>query len=538
MLEGVRHGFHIIDLNSKDRNEIKSSELNNHTSALLNEEIVTEIVKDEISKGHYEICNTEWKPLIISPLGLVPKADGGHRLIHDCSLPRGDSVNDHAIEQEKQSYESVDDAVSLMSEQCYMAKVDIKSAYRAVACHPDSYLVTGLKWMIDGVPTYLVDRRLPFGAKPSPTHFHKISQCVKRIMMSKGFSNIIAYQDDFWVMGHSYYECYEGYMELMALLRRLGFTINLSKIVPPCKKITFLGIELNSETMTISLPDNKLQGIKDTLAGFISRSRATKRQLQSLAGKLNHAAKVVRGGRTFMRRILNSIKGLKLKGHKCRIKGALLKDIMWWYEFMGQFNGVAKCICTKDAVSVSTDACLIAGGAFFNGDFQYVNFEKDCPEYKDLPINYKEAATAALCMGRWAPQWKDKLVFLYSDNKCTVSIINKCSCKSEPVMNILRQNFWIMANHNIHLKAVYLKGTDNILADAVSRLHESGSGLNNFVNLYNEWHYVHRNIYCAFDDVSLCNHLSLPSLLALQDRERFRCQRWPWLKSLLKCCAI
>ena len=163
------------------------------------------------------------------------------------------------------------------------------------------------------------------------------------------------------------------------------------------------------------------------------------------------------------------------------------------------------------------------------------HFEKDLPECMDLPINYKEATMAALSMGRWATAWRDKLVFLYSDNKCTVSILNKLSCKSELVMNILRKNFWLMAKNNIHLKAVYIKGSDNVIADSVSRLHEGVSKLNEFRSLYNKWHYVHGNTDDAFSYVSLCNHMSIASLLALQDREQFRCQRWPWITSLQKC---
>ena len=534
VLDGVCNGFRLIS--SDELCNVKPSVLSNHRSALANEKIVSDIVKDEIDRGRYEICDPGCHPLIVSPLGLVPKGDGGHRLIHDCSVPRGGAVNDYAVLLDKQSYESVDVAVSFMSENCYMAKVDIKSAYRAVACHPDSFLVTGLQWSINGRTTYLFDKRLPFGARPSPTHFHKISQCIKRIMQRKGFSiNLVAYQDDFLIVSSSHAECTKGYIELMDLLRRLGFTINMSKAVPPCQILTFLGIELNSKAMTISLPENKLQGIKATLHEFIGKVRATKRQLQSLAGKLNHASKVVRGGRTFMRRILNSIRVLKKKDHKCKLNGAVMKDILWWNEFMSQFNGVENCIRVNEAVCAATDACLTGGGAFYNGDFQYVNWINDYPEYSDLPINYKEATMAALCMGRWASSWRDRLVFIYTDNKCTVSIINKCSCKSDLVMKILRKNFWIMAQNNIHVKAVYLKGEENIMADAVSRLHEGFSRLCDFEMLYNEWYFAHHHIPNAFNHVSLCNHLSLSSLLTLQDRERFRCLRWPWMRSFVPC---
>ena len=117
----------------------------------------------------------------------MPKGDGGYRLIHDCSVPQGSAVNDYAVLLDKQSFESVDVAVSYMSENCYMSKVDIKSAYRAVACHLDSFLITGLQLSINGTETYLFDKRL--------------------IMQRKGFSiNLVAYQDDFLIVSSSYAE--------------------------------------------------------------------------------------------------------------------------------------------------------------------------------------------------------------------------------------------------------------------------------------------------------------------------------------------
>jgi len=252
VLERISHGFHLIDSSTSDT--LGKFTINNHKSALSNYDIMTSLIQKEINLGHYEVCTEEWRPSMISPLGLVPKQDGGFRLIHDCSLPPGKSVNDHTVSFDKQSYETVDNAVALMSKDCYMAKIDIQSAYRAIAIHPDSYAITGLHWIINGVPTYLFDKRLPFGARPSPTYFHKISQCIKRIMIRNGHTNIVAYQDDFLVLGNSYDECYSSYDALIQLLIKLGFNINMSKLVPPCQKLTFLGFELNSIAMTSLLP--------------------------------------------------------------------------------------------------------------------------------------------------------------------------------------------------------------------------------------------------------------------------------------------
>jgi hypothetical protein len=138
---------------------------------------------------------------------------------------------------------------------------------------------------------------------------------------------------------------------------------------------------------------------------------------------------------------------------------------------------------------------------------------------------------AALCIQRWAPYWKNRVVYVYSDNKCTVSIINKCSCKDSSIMALLRTNFWLAAHYNIHIKAVYMPGYLNRLADTISRLHEGLGRLLQLESMYNEWHLCHRNVSNAFDCISFANHMSLSSVFALQVIRTWRLQKWPWMRS-------
>ena len=525
LLEGITNGFKLIE----DTNSIPIAYAPNHKSALQNSIVTTNIVMDEISKGRYHVC-VGWKPRIISPLGLVPKSNGDFRLIHDCSMLHGQCVNDITVEMDKQKYQSVDDAVALMKPGCFMAKVDISAAYRAVAIHPSSYDATGLRWTIDGVDTCMVDVRLLFGARPSPGCFHRISQCIKRRLAHRGHVKMVAYQDDFLVIGYSYDECLRAWMELINLILKLGFSINYSKLEAPSTKVTFLGILHDSESMSISLPKDKQDGILCVIRRFLNKTRATKRQMQSLAGKLNHAARVVRGGRTFLRRILDCIVRLQHGHHKCKITGAVRQDILWWHDFMVQFNGKATCIDSSNAVTVATDACLEGGGAFHQGDFYYVHWASDYPRLSGLPINYKEAAMAALCVQRWAHLWQNKLVYLYSDNQCAVSIINKCACRDSEVMLLLRDNFWLAAKHNVHVKAIYMPGHLNTLADTASRLHEGLGRILQLESLINEWHLCHANKLNAFDCVSFGNHMSLMSVYVLQGIQQWRNLKRPWMR--------
>ena len=118
--------------------------------------------------------------------------------------------------------------------------------------HPNNFEAWTFTGQVE--PTYFVDTRLPFGAKCSPEIFHELTQAVRRIMLSRNSCDIIAYLDDFLIVGETYNECLASMNDLVVVLRYLGFRINYNKMEMPTKSLTFLGIELHSENLTMSLP--------------------------------------------------------------------------------------------------------------------------------------------------------------------------------------------------------------------------------------------------------------------------------------------
>ena len=281
LLKGIQNGFDIIDENVV----ITPVQLPNHPSAKPGSELyekATDQVLSEIQCGNYVICDSP--PKIVSPMAAIPKPDGGVRLIHDCSRPSGKSVNDYNSADWQQKFARIDDAANLMTHECFFAKVDLKHAYRSVKLSNRSQNVTGLSWELGGRKVFMKDTRLPFGASLSPGIFHRLSQAVKRIMARKGFDLIIVYLDDFLIIAESEKVCAQALSTLIQLLRKLGFAIHWGKVVDPTQKITFLGVELNSIDMTLSLPPEKIESFRQELKSFLNRKRASKRQLQSLAG--------------------------------------------------------------------------------------------------------------------------------------------------------------------------------------------------------------------------------------------------------------
>ena len=100
------------------------------------------------------------------------------------------------------------------------------------------------------------------------------------MMWKRGFVNIIIYLDDFLVIGATQAECTHAYV-LLQLLQDLGFTIGQRKLVLPTRKLTFLGVELDTISYSMALPQEKLHECQTIVSSFLHKGR--------LAGKLNWA---------------------------------------------------------------------------------------------------------------------------------------------------------------------------------------------------------------------------------------------------------
>ena len=467
IIDGVTDGFDIID----DPYNLPNVSVENYNSAtnIDNRQKTEDQILYEISNGRYHAVQT--KPRIVSALGVIPKGDPTKvRLIHDCSRPSGAAVNDFAA-NDNFKFQSIQNAVDIVKENSFMAKIDLSNAYRSVKIKQSNYQATGLQWTFQGdtEPTFLVDTRLPFGASKAPYIFNELTQAVRRIMANKGFPKVVVYLDDFFIEGSSYNECNTAMHVLLSLLRELGFAINYSKVCSPTRKLVFLGIVLNTTNMTLSLPAKKLADLHSSLIKLKSKSKVTKRELQSVAGKLNWASQCVYGGRFHLRRIIDRINTLKAPWHRTRITRDMRADIDWWLNFMDYFNGTVPMVDPRPTTPVFIDACPVAGGGYHNGQFVYTPWSS-WGRTLDLHINHQEVMSLEPAVVQWGSQWRNKKVLVHCDNQAAVAMINKGSSSNPVVMDSLRRVFWWSALFNFRLKAIYIPGSDNNVADAVSRL--------------------------------------------------------------------
>ncbi len=240
--------------------------------------------------------------------GVIPKGHntGKWRLITDLSFPPGYLVNDGITEELKSlTYTSVYDIalhVLKLGRSTRLAKINIESAYRLVPVHPDDRLLQAMEW--DG--QIYIDPMLPFGLRSAPKILNTIADTLTWHLLQKGVPFIDHYLDDLIVLGPPDSPmCAFALRILDKHCARLGIPIAQHKREVPTTCLTFLGIEIDTMSLHLLLPQDKLERLSTLLDERSRKNWCIRKEPESLCVLLNHACKVVRSGRSFLRRMLD-----------------------------------------------------------------------------------------------------------------------------------------------------------------------------------------------------------------------------------------
>jgi hypothetical protein len=79
----------------------------------------------------------------------------------------------------------------------------------------------------------------------------------------------------------------------------------MQKATPPSTKMVLIGILFDTDNVTISIDENRLSEIIDLVTVLLDKCSCSKKELQSLLGKLNYVSQCVRHGRLFVSTPLN-----------------------------------------------------------------------------------------------------------------------------------------------------------------------------------------------------------------------------------------
>ena len=417
--------------------------------------------------------------LIVSPVGLVPKAEKGKfRLIQHLSFPEGNSIND-GIDRNLCSvqYAKFDDVVQLVAKMgrgALMAKADIESAFRLLPINPSDFELLGIKFQ----GRYFVDKALPMGASCSPFYFETFSTFLEwATKRAADTNNVSHYCDDFAFIGSPSLtgksSCKHIVKCFSQICQELGVPLAKDKSVGPTTKMVFLGLELDSMKQLISIPSDKLEKIRSKVQNAHDSSKLKLRELQSVIGSLSFVSKAVPPGRAFLRRLVDLTCGVKKSWHKIRLTKGGISDLKMWLIFLRYFNGSAIIIdqfwCEDRDLQFFTDASGEIGcGGFFQGQWFQGRWPVEVVRLK-RSIAWLEFFPVVVAIVIWGNSLKGKRIIIRSDNAAVVAIINKQSSKCSEIMKLVRFFVLQCLKFNVSFSARHIPGIDNNIADSLSR---------------------------------------------------------------------
>ena len=109
----------------------------------------------------------------------------------------------------------------------------------------------------------------------------------------------------------------------------------------PATSLTFLGIGIDTREGRLYLPSDKLTRLRQEVERWLPRKACRRHELESLIGVLQHAAKVVRPGRSFVRGMIDLLRGPRRPHHYIRLNQQFRVDLCWWKSLAASWNGVA-----------------------------------------------------------------------------------------------------------------------------------------------------------------------------------------------------
>ena len=231
-----------------------------------------------------------------------------------------------------------------------------------------------------------------------------------------------------------------GLESLLALFTRLKVPVAAEKVKGPSTRLTFLGIEVDTSSMSLRLPSKKLNSLKSMVANWLHKKSCRIQDLQSLVGKLQHASKVVHPGRTFLCKLFELIKGRPRGLQFVRLGMPFRLDLRWCHIFLDSWNGTGllqgQRLGPAD-FNLFTDASGSFGtGAWFNEYW----FQLPWPQAVAVKwsIAAKQLASVVIAVAVWGQLWQRKTVLVLSDNQAVVEVINAGACKDPLLMQHIR----------------------------------------------------------------------------------------------------
>ena len=397
----------------------------------------------------------------VSPIFPTVNNDGGTRIILNLK-----KLNEHVVYHHFKM-DTIKTILQQVTPGCYMASLDLKSAYYSVRVSPPfrkylKFVWQGHKYQFTCFPN---------GLSSCPRKFTKLLKVPLTTLRTAGHI-IFGYIDDFHLQGDTVDECFQTVLDSVLLFESLGFVIHPEKShLRPSQTIQFLGFVIDSVNMIVSLTDDKKCKLKALILEVLSSVKLRIRLLACLIGKLVSSFPACPFGPLYYRQLeKDKIAAVKLhKGNYDKfmvLSADARSELHWWHKYIDTMSAPIQ--QKPITVEIATDASMCQGwGAVLE---ELTTGGAWDAEQQDLHINVKEMMAIYYALRSFVTRIQHQHVRVLCDNTTAVAVINKMGTSHSARCNAVSQKIWhFCQTHDIWVTCAHIPGIENVQADFHSR---------------------------------------------------------------------
>ena len=257
---------------------------------------------------------------------------------------------------------SLQTAIDMLRQDCWMGSVDLKDAYYSVGVHTEYRKFLRFYWN-NQLYQFVA---MPNGLACAPRIFTKLLTPIFSVLREEGVE-CFPYIDDSFVVADSKEECQTGIQKLCRKLDTLGLVVHEEKsVLEPTRDLVFLGFHLNSEIMLITPTQDKKDKFVRAATKVLGTQEVSIREMAGLIGLMvAYSVGVQYGAAHYKQAEREKSQALeRCKGNfdgRMTVSEKVRQDIHWWLHNIPVAQKQVR--DSAPEIEICTDASLEGWGA-------------------------------------------------------------------------------------------------------------------------------------------------------------------------------
>ncbi|GAQ87463.1 reverse transcriptase [Klebsormidium nitens] len=437
----------------------------NHPSAFEHADFVTEAVRSLKATG--TVLPVDRPPFLVSPLGVVPKAEDKLRLILDLRFLNG------FLQVPKFKYESLRLISELCLPQDFLFTIDLKAGYHHIDIYEPHWKYLGFEWQ----GQYFVFTQLPFGLAPACHVFTMVMRQLTKSWRARGFK-LVHYIDDFFFTCRSAAEFSRVQASVLADLAAAGLVVSLEKCqLSRSHVVKFLGFVVDTLFCQFRLTALQKQKLSSAIQACLRSPRAVPAKLLARVTGIITSFSLVTGpiSGLFSRSLHRALASRTSWYSKVPLDAAAVADLQFWQANLPLYQ-------TRDIWRRHSILRVIhydAGGHGWGGHLEIGKGRHEAHgawEQHEVhgvaSSTWRELTGLLRLLQAFRPFLCNSSVLARGDALNVFTLLSKGGSAKEHLQAVCVQIFKFCAEHRIELRPEWLPREQNVHADYLSKIRD------------------------------------------------------------------